>query len=309
MSLKLPAGWYAILDAHEVKLNKPFGFVRFGVALVAWRNTLGKVVVMADHCPHRKAKLSLGTVEAGTLVCPFHGFKFDSLGNCKWIPELEREASGIAAQVFPTQEKHGLIWMKWRAQEAGDEGSAHDLPWFKEVLVAPRGKKFYVSRHAVTWPIHFSRSVENQLDYAHLPFVHRTSIGRFASAPKRVPEAVITESRLKWFFPDRRESFIEFAFPNVWLNRISEKYAITLAFAPVDEGHTKLYLQTHRTYLTWPPISWIMNAVDRVLNRWILGQDFRVVNSQEPKNSLESVETLVGSDRFIIAFRKWLRSA
>jgi hypothetical protein len=50
-----------------------------------------------------------------------------------------------------------------------------------------------------------------------------------------------------------------------------------------------------------------MNFFDRLLNRWILGQDRRVVLSQEPFDSREAKDQLVGSDRFIRAFREWMQ--
>ncbi len=235
-------------------------------------------------------------MERDQLVCPFHGLRFDSTGVCKWVPETERDAPGICVETYPSQEKHGWIWIHWRA---GERSEAH-LPWF-ESLPDP----LYVNRLAQNWPVHFSRSVENQLDYAHLPFVHKTTIGRF-SRQLKPPQFQISPDRLKWYFGSPDQTHIEFVYPNLWLNRISSAYALTLAFAPIDDQNTRLYLRSYRRHLTWPPISWIVNWLERALNRWILAQDQRVVIAQEPGDSRAAQEVLLGSDRFIRHFREWM---
>ena len=293
--MQLPHGWYVILDSREVT-QKPLGFRRFGIPLVAWRKESGEAVIMSDLCPHRGAKLSLGCVKKDEIECPFHGFRFDSHGSCTHVPEINRAAPGIRNLPYLIREERGWIWLHWG--ECADPKKP--LPWFSDLP-----ELLHMTRTEETWPVHFTRSVENQLDYAHLPFVHRTSIGRFAQIGTE-PKHEITPDRLKWYFDQTTAAGIEFVYPNIWLNLISKKYFLTLAFVPVEEGQTKLYLRSHRASLTLPPFSWIMDAFDRFLNRWILGQDRRVVLSQEPFDSREAKDQLVGSDRFIRAFREWV---
>jgi len=292
-AMKLPRGWYIILDSKEVG-PRPLGILRFGIPLVAWRKASGEAVVMSDLCPHRGAKLSLGEVKDGCIECPFHGFRFAPDGHCSHVPEIKRDAPGIRAGVFEVREESGWIWIHFGGGEVS------------QVLPAFESKRplLHVNRLTVDWPVHFSRSVENQLDYAHLPFVHRTSIGRFAN-PGAELRSMVDSERIQWSMGADRAG-IEFVFPNLWMYFISEKYYLTLAFVPVDGGTTRLYLRSHRANLTLPPFSWVVDIFDRLLNRWILGQDRRVVVSQEPANSLDSEEKLVGSDQFIRRFREWL---
>jgi phenylpropionate dioxygenase-like ring-hydroxylating dioxygenase large terminal subunit len=296
--MRLPSGWYVILDSKEVG-SKPVGIERFGARFVVWRKSDGSLVLMDDHCPHRRAHLSLGKIVNDQIECPFHGFKFDSSGQCKWVPELKRDAPGIHCGSWPVREARGWIWMYHGVPEEAPK----DLPWFEK-----HENLLHYTRYSESWPVHFTRSVENQLDYAHLPFVHRTSIGRFAKIDAEL-KSVCDDSRIQWSFRDGADAGIEFVFPNIWSNVISAKYFLTLAFVPVNERETKLYLRSHRDYLTFPPFSWVMDFVDRLLNRWILGQDRAVVISQKPENSLDADERLVGSDRFIRHFREWMRKA
>src|SRR4029077_10303598 len=49
--------------------------------LVAFRDTNGKIGLMDEFCPHRRASLFLGRNEACGLRCVYHGWKFDADGN------------------------------------------------------------------------------------------------------------------------------------------------------------------------------------------------------------------------------------
>ena len=174
--------------------------------------------------------------------------------------------------------------------------------WFENLQGRP------LARHVlrVTWPTHFTRAVENQLDYAHLPYVHRRTIGRFARVGAQ-PRVECHQHGIRWDFGEGRPGFIEYRFPNLWQNCIRPGVSITLAFVPVDEGHTDLYLCSHLASMAarlpglGPILGWLVNR----LNRMVLDEDRRVVLTQAPLDSLEATdEILVGSDRAIRWFRK-----
>jgi len=82
----IPNQWYAILESNEVKKGKPVGVTRMGEKLVAWRDSRGRVTVMADQCPHRGVALSVGKLTNDCIQCPFHGFEYDTRGTCRLVP-------------------------------------------------------------------------------------------------------------------------------------------------------------------------------------------------------------------------------
>src|SRR3954453_4133383 len=53
-----------------------------GEELVAFRDTSGRVGLLAELCPPRRASLWLGRNEEGGLRCVYHGWKFDVTGQC-----------------------------------------------------------------------------------------------------------------------------------------------------------------------------------------------------------------------------------
>ena len=60
-----------------------------GQEVVGWRDDTGRICVANAFCPHLGAKLAPetgGTVRDGRLVCPFHGFTYDTTGACVATP-------------------------------------------------------------------------------------------------------------------------------------------------------------------------------------------------------------------------------
>src|SRR5437870_3582212 len=53
-----------------------------GESLVAFRDTSGRIGLVDEFCPHRRASLWLGRNEESGLRCVYHGWKYDVDGNC-----------------------------------------------------------------------------------------------------------------------------------------------------------------------------------------------------------------------------------
>ena len=66
-----------------------------GEDLVAFRDSKGRLGVLDEHCPHRRASLVLGRNEECGLRCLYHGWKFDVDGN---IVDMASEPPGTRAE-------------------------------------------------------------------------------------------------------------------------------------------------------------------------------------------------------------------
>ena len=64
-----------------------------GEDLVVFRDSDGRVGVMDERCPHRRASLVYGRNEEGGLRCLYHGWKMDIDGN---VMEMTSEPAGSA---------------------------------------------------------------------------------------------------------------------------------------------------------------------------------------------------------------------
>jgi phenylpropionate dioxygenase-like ring-hydroxylating dioxygenase large terminal subunit len=312
----IPNQWYAVMESHEVPGGKPLGVTRLGEKLVFWRDRRGQVICQRDFCPHRGAALSGGKVLGDTLECPFHGFRYDTAGGCRLIPANGKEAP-ISKEIrlisYPTYEAHGFVFMWW-----GEPRAELPPPRFFDDLTGDLS----CTTTRVVWHTHYSRAIENQLDVAHLPFVHYNTIGRGG-------RTLIDGPLMEWLDRDRFRLYVfnrvddgskplrpeeltrprgpfhlEFIFPNLWQNHIDDRVRIVIAFAPVDDQHTILYLRFYQSFLRVPVLRQVVNRLAMPFNLRILHQDQHVVETQLPRQTaLKMGEKLVQADRPIIAYR------
>jgi phenylpropionate dioxygenase-like ring-hydroxylating dioxygenase large terminal subunit len=140
-----------------------------GSDIVLWRAADGAVACFRDRCCHRTAKLSLGFVEDGRLVCGYHGWSYRQDGVCVRIPQREspENVSGVRVPAHRAAERYGYVWV------ALDEPLA-DIPEFPEAL---QSEFRQVDQFYETWDIGAFRLMENSFDAAHIAFVHRATFG------------------------------------------------------------------------------------------------------------------------------------
>src|SRR5437879_11561526 len=84
-----------------------------GEDLVAFRDTRGRIGLLAANCPHRGASLFFGRNEECGIRCVYHGWKFDTQGNCVDMPNEPAESdfkTNVQAVAYPTKERNGIIW-------------------------------------------------------------------------------------------------------------------------------------------------------------------------------------------------------
>ncbi|MBU0926729.1 MAG: aromatic ring-hydroxylating dioxygenase subunit alpha [Spirochaetes bacterium] len=311
--------WYAVLESKEIPRNRPVGFTRLGERMIFWRDAEGKASCFFDRCAHRGASLALGDIVDGHARCPFHGLEYDSSGRCVKIPANGKNAPvppAFKMRSYPVFEGWGWVFIWW-----GDgEPDPAEPPYFEDL----KGLSYWGSVQD-PWDNHYTRVAENQLDVAHLPFVHHNTIGRGNWTLVEGPGVQWVSDRLFFQYvynkvddgsaprgPDEvpapdpdRDYKIEFLLPNLWENRISDKLRVTAAFAPVDEERTILYLRFYPVFMPVPGLRWVVSRLGGLMNLVIARQDRRIVNTQLPKtDGTGTGESLFRGDKPIMEFRK-----
>jgi len=169
-------------DGTPVKLRL------LGEDLVAFRDTDGRLGVLGEFCPHRKASLVFGRNEECGLRCLYHGWKFDVEGN---VVEMVSEPaeSGFAAKMkhkaYPTQEAGGFVWVYM--------GPADKMPEFEAPPWAPTPQtKVSISR--IELPCNYAQIMEGQIDSAHSSSLHSSDM-----RPSRVDTAKAADTH--WLRP------------------------------------------------------------------------------------------------------------
>lgn len=310
----------ALADAPPTEPG-PWPLRLFGEEIALWRGPGGAPVALLDRCPHRGAKLSLGRVCGAELECPYHGWRFDTMGRAVAVPALPGfvPPAGHAAIRYPVREAHGLLWSCLAPDGADAERSSghreppalDDLP-VRRVLCGP----FDVATSA-------PRVVENFLDTAHFAFVHQGWLGS-AEVPDvphydvNVDEAGRPGVRGYRAWQPRAQST---AREGSWVRydyRVLGPYSACLVKAPeaegaaaegyvlwacpVDEEHTRVWF-TIATQDTGIAESALIQFQET-----IFAQDRPVLESQRPKRLPlgADAERHVASDRLSVAYRKWL---
>ena len=297
----VPDRWYIILESRELPKGKPLGVKRLGHRMAVWRDGEGVLRATGDDCPHRGAALSAGKLVNGCIACPFHGFQFNGQGACTHIPAHGPEGPippKMRVPSWPVAEAQGFVWL-WYGQ-----GEPGPLPWFEDI-----DDTFAFHTLTDDWDTHYTRAIENQLDFTHLPFAHHNSIGRGVSEKLGVLTEVDGDRIVVRYDPttyDAKDFFVELWAPNLWRNRLSDGVWVIAAFVPVDANRTRLYLRFYQRFVTLPGLGWLICWVSNLFNRRVLDQDKRIVLTQEPRETaLRMNEVLLPSDRPIIEFRKW----
>ena len=80
--------WIPALLAHEIaEPDCPPVRVRLlGEDLVAFRDTQGRIGLLDEYCPHRRASLFFGRNEDNGIRCSYQGLKFARDGRCVDVP-------------------------------------------------------------------------------------------------------------------------------------------------------------------------------------------------------------------------------
>jgi nitrite reductase/ring-hydroxylating ferredoxin subunit len=110
-------------SAREIGKN-PVSKKILGKELVAFRTSVGEVVVMTGQCSHLGASLAGGCVENDTIRCPYHGWRYGADGQCLEIPG-QKAVPVFARQIsFPVKERNGFIFF------FNGPKASFDLPFF-----------------------------------------------------------------------------------------------------------------------------------------------------------------------------------
>jgi len=288
--------------------------------MIAWRNSMGLLSIMANRCPHRGVALSSGKLSSDRIQCPFHGFQYASNGSCVLVPANGKSSEppkALHVKTYPVREANGFVYIWWG--EARHEYPP--VPWFESI---PDTMVYSTLRDH--WATHYSRAIENQLDVMHLPFVHYNTIGRgnrtLVNGPLATEESHWVGDHLinLWVVneiddgqkpkkpsemtkPDRHP-FLQFRFGNIWQNWISDNIRIVVAFAPIDNENMLMYLRFYHT-MRFPGLRQIVGWFGSLSNLVIERQDRRVVITQRPyRSDLNIGEILAQGDGPIVLYRR-----
>lgn len=188
--------WYPLAFVEDLDPKVPHAMELLGQRLVLWRDAQERWRCFQDKCPHRLAPLSEGRIEPsdGTLMCSYHGWRFDGDGKCTDIPQsLDAKANAAAcsnprscATSHPTQVLQGKVWVFGEGGPRAFIDSAAIKPALLPELEAswpPREKNggeefvFMGDGYARDLPYAWTTLMENLTDPSHVNFSHHNVVG------------------------------------------------------------------------------------------------------------------------------------
>ncbi|MBB3609437.1 Rieske (2Fe-2S) protein [Rhizobium sp. BK602] len=110
--MTLEAGWVPVALSASIEPGTSAGAVVDGKEIVVWRDNSGKAHVWEDRCPHRGMRMSFGFVRGDHIACLYHGWQYDTAGQCRYIPAhptLEVPQT-IKVPTCSAEEKYGIVW-------------------------------------------------------------------------------------------------------------------------------------------------------------------------------------------------------
>lgn len=305
--------WHILGKSEDIQEGKPYPFRLLGEDLVLWRSG-GQVMAWKDLCIHRGARLSMGSIKEDHLACPYHGWEYESSGQCVRFPAHPGQVPPPKARAFSYQikEQYGLVWVSLgNPQQDIPPFPEWPDPSFRKVLCGPYTME-------ATGP----RAIENFLDVAHFPFVHGGLLGDQAHPEVEEYEAEITaegviaqDVRIFQPNPDASGagSVVSYTYrvfrplaAHFTKTSAGPRFAAFFAITPVEEKLSTGWLLLALNYRHDAPDAELRDFEDA-----IMAQDIPVVESQRPELlPLDLQEELhLRSDRVAIAYRRYLKAS
>ncbi|XP_010514817.1 PREDICTED: pheophorbide a oxygenase, chloroplastic [Camelina sativa] len=338
--------WYPVSLVEDLDPNVPTRFQLLGRDLVLWfdRNDQ-KWAAFDDLCPHRLAPLSEGRLdENGHLQCSYHGWSFSGCGSCTRIPQAATsgpEARAVkspraCAIKFPAMVSQGLLFV-WPDENGWERANSIEPPRLPDDFDKPEFSTVTIQRDLFYG---YDTLMENVSDPSHIDFAHHKVTGRRDRA-KPLPFKV--ESSGPWGFQgandDNPRITAKFVAPCYSMNKIeidaklpiagNQKWVIWICSfnIPMAPGKTRSIVCSARNFFQFsvPGPAW-WQVVPRWYEHWtsnlVYDGDMIVLQGQEKvflSKSMESSDydvnkeytkltfTPTQADRFVLAFRNWLR--
>jgi 5,5'-dehydrodivanillate O-demethylase len=175
MGVLLRRYWQPIAGASELDKNPIKPIRLFGENLVLYKDLSGTYGLVDKHCPHRRADMSYGWVDAKGIRCGYHGWSFDETGACLEQPYEDTanpkpSKAGCDITAYPVREMAGLLWAYMGPLPAPELPEWEPFAWkngFLEIVLADI-------------PCNWLQCQENSIDPVHFEWMHDNWSNRLA---------------------------------------------------------------------------------------------------------------------------------
>jgi phthalate 4,5-dioxygenase oxygenase subunit len=226
MGRLMRAYWIPACFSEEVaeRDGAPVRVRLLGEDMVAFRDTEGRLGVLDEHCPHRRASLALGRNEACGLRCLYHGWKVDVEGNVVDRPTEPRQSADVKPvkhRSYPVREGGGFVWV-WMASPDAMQ-PFEPPPWAPESDTSIAVVKMQVS-------CNWAQVLEGAIDSSHSSSLHSTDM-----VPAQVEGSQATDKT--WLRPSTDKA------PRLQVERTDYGFRYVAIRSPITNPDTHDYLR------------------------------------------------------------------
>ncbi|MEE2969760.1 MAG: Rieske 2Fe-2S domain-containing protein [Pseudomonadota bacterium] len=164
--------WLPALVSHELPTPDcaQMRLRILGEDLIAFRATDGRVGIVDEVCPHRRASLYFARNEDHGLRCAYHGWKFNVDGDCVEIPsepDYDQWTTKPRIKAYPAIDHGGVVWVYMGPPDR--KPAPPELEW----TLTPDPHRYVARRlQECNW----LQGIEGGIDPVHVPFLHRDGI-------------------------------------------------------------------------------------------------------------------------------------
>ncbi len=314
----LPNFWYPVLQSGELR-DTPVKIERFGENLAVWRGESHAPRIFENHCPHRRAPLSLGRIDGDELMCAYHGWRFNGAGDCVGIPLEDPSPAALARHTvksYPAAERGGYVWMFY-----GDHEDVTPLVLPSELEDAD----WLGYRADYVWDTNWMNILDNVMDPIHAIFLHAGAVTQRKRA--KFKGFTVTREDERGFSLGKLglledgsvgpvEGEVEFLLPNIVRLDIADGtangvYRVLIMPTPIDEGRAcAFYFRARRTTDLWSRLRWqAWWAMHGRQVHKVAAEDREILSGIEPIAEARPKEHLASSDMGVVNLRRKIQAA
>lgn len=311
--------WYLLCTTDDLG-PAPVARRVLGEDVVVWRDASGAPRVMADHCPHRGARLSLGDVVDGQLQCWYHSWRFDPTGQCTSVPS-QGGACKLAERTrvtpaYPAAERAGFVWAWIGDAPPADLELPHEL----------EDPAYSVFPETIEWSANWLLVLENLADVMHAPFLHSRSL---TLSKGLVEDRVRVADTADGFRVERQGqqgvnfdwielgtgtllyARLDIPYPSAWAAGPGPALRILGFVTPVDDRRTVVHFPRLRRVEGWRRALWrtLYRLRLRGTHLHVLNQDKAILEGLGAIERATRDEHLAQSDRPVVHLRRALGPA
>jgi hypothetical protein len=258
--------WYVIGTKSDFSVNKPTKATIWGKNYVVWKTPDNQYIALDDACSHKSASLSKGKICNNNIVCPYHGYEFNSDGTLVKVPGICFKHSPIFdISKYQVVEKNGWVYLNTYMNENMKEimNQTFQENIFVEEEVVRNDSVVFLQMDFNCYSRILS---ENSLDVMHIGFVHSFGNSKNPRPIEQHPPKLVGPNHYKttYIYESGEQSMArkvfgakellienEFILPHTTVARIKfgEYVSTVITFAlPITENKSRLFVKTYRNF-------------------------------------------------------------